>query len=188
MGPADADPESEVIMAHAKIEVAQGDITTFQGDAIVNAANNHLKLGAGVAGAIARKGGPDIQHECDQHGSIRVGEAAITGAGKLPVRYVVHAAAMGDEPASERSIAASTRHTLQLADEHDIRTIAFPVLASGVAGYRVDEAARIMAEAILDYLARAPDSRIEKITIYGYSDADAATVRHVLKEVQRSRT
>jgi O-acetyl-ADP-ribose deacetylase (regulator of RNase III) len=147
-------------MTHTEIHVARGDITTFEGDAIVNAANNHLKLGAGVAGAIARKGGPEIQQECDRHGPIRVGEAAITGAGRLSVRHVIHAAAMGDEP----------------------------VLASGVAGYRVDEAARIMIEVILDYLEGADETGIERITIFGYSDADAATVRHVVDQIRRDRT
>jgi len=74
----------------ARIRIAQGDLTEFAGDAIVNAANNWLKLGAGVAGAIRKKGGPEIQAECDRIGPIRVGEAAITTAGKLPARYVIH--------------------------------------------------------------------------------------------------
>ncbi|MDH5548744.1 MAG: macro domain-containing protein, partial [Gemmatimonadota bacterium] len=87
-----------------RILVRQGDITSYGGDAIVNAANNHLQLGAGVAGAIRRAGGGTIQEECDRHGPIRVGAAAITGAGTLSARWVIHAAAMGDEPVSERSI------------------------------------------------------------------------------------
>lgn len=164
-----------------QISVAQGDITEFSGDAIVNAANNRLILGAGVAGAIRRKGGPSIQRECDAHGPIRVGEAAITGAGDLPASYVIHAAAMGDEPASENSIAGSTRHSLQLADEHGIRTIAFPILASGVAGFPLDEAARIMLDTIRNYVAET-DTRIEEVTLYGYSAADAEVIRGVLRE------
>ncbi|BAW01650.1 Appr-1-p processing protein [Thermus thermophilus] len=89
----------------ARIRVVQGDITGFQGDAIVNAANNYLKLGAGVAGAILRKGGPSIQEECDRIGKIRVGEAAVTGAGNLPVRYVIHAAVLGTSPRAWRRCA-----------------------------------------------------------------------------------
>ncbi len=166
-----------------RIRVAQGDITEFRGDAIVNAANNRLVLGAGVAGAIARKGGPSIQRECDEHGPIRVGEAAITGAGDLPVTYVIHAAAMGDEPASRASIAGATRHSLELADRHGVKTIAFPILASGVAGFPLAEAARIMVETITAYLAERP-SGIEEITLYGYSAADAETVRRVVAEVE----
>ncbi|UCF19472.1 MAG: macro domain-containing protein [Gemmatimonadota bacterium] len=165
--------------AGISIVVAQGDITEFEGDAIVNAANNHLVLGAGVAGAIARKGGPSIQRECDEHGPIKVGEAAITGAGALAARFVIHAAAMGDEPASRESIADSTRSSLELADEHGVKTIAFPILASGVAGFALDEAARIMVGVIREYSA-AVDTMIEEITLYGYSASDAETVRQVV--------
>lgn len=164
-----------------RIVVQQGDLTEFPGDAIVNAANNHLLLGAGVAGAIARKGGPTIQRECNQHGPIQVGEAAITGAGDLPARYVIHAAAMGDQPASRASIAGSTRHSLQLADDRGVRTIAFPILASGVAGFPIAEAARIMIDTIRSYIAQGA-TRIEEITLYGYAAADAETVRNVLEE------
>ncbi|KPK83155.1 MAG: Appr-1-p processing protein [Gemmatimonas sp. SM23_52] len=165
-----------------RIRVAEGDITEFRGDAIVNAANNRLKLGAGVAGAIARKGGPSIQRECDEHGPIRVGEAAITGGGNLAARYVIHAAAMGDEPASRASIEGSTRHSLELADQCGIKTVAFPILASGVAGFPLDEATRIMAETIRAYLAEGK-TRIVELTFYGYSAADADTVRKVVDEV-----
>lgn len=167
-------------MTDTAIRVVRGDITTYDGDALVNAANNRLRMGAGVAGAIAKKGGPSIQEECDAHGPIRVGEAAITGAGALPVGHVIHAAAMGDEPASEGSIASATRNALAVADEHGIRRIAFPILASGVAGFRVDEAAEIMVTAIRQYLD-GTDTGIAEITLYGYSDADAATVRQVLE-------
>lgn len=163
------------------IRVEQGDITEFSGDAIVNAANNQLWLGAGVAGAIKRKGGPSIQEECDAHGPIQVGAAAITGAGDLPSRYVIHAAAMGDEPASLASIEGSTRQSLELADGHDVRTIAFPILASGVAGFPLEEAARIMLTVFRAYLAEA-SSGIDEIVLYGYSEADAAAVRQVVEE------
>jgi O-acetyl-ADP-ribose deacetylase (regulator of RNase III) len=168
--------------SETKIRVEKGDITEFQGDAIVNAANNHLVLGAGVAGAIARKGGPSIQQECDEHGPIRVGEAAITGAGDLAARHVIHAAAMGDEPASRASIEGSTRHSLRLADQNGIKTIAFPILASGVAGFQVEEAARIMVTTIRSYVAEGKTG-IDEVTLYGYSEADSATVRWVVEDV-----
>ncbi|RIH87060.1 macro domain-containing protein [Calidithermus roseus] len=155
----------------ARIHVAQGDITDFVGDAIVNAANNHLILGAGVAGAIHRKGGPEIQEECDRHGKIRVGEAAITGAGRLPVRYVIHAAAMGDEPATLETVRSATRHALRLALEHGLKTIAFPLLGTGVAGLPRDEVIRVMLEEL-----RAADESLE-VTLYGYSQADADAIR-----------
>lgn len=166
-----------------RIHVEHGDITEYDGDAIVNAANNRLKLGAGVAGAVARKGGPSIQRECDEHGPIRVGEAAITGAGDLRVKHVIHAAAMGDEPASLATIASSTRHALQLADEHGLKRIAFPILASGVAGFSVEEAARHMLTTINDYVEEE-DTDIEEVTLYGFSATDADVVRRVLAEVR----
>src|SRR4051812_37099252 len=117
------------------VEVRAGDIAAFDGDAVVNAANNHLVLGAGVAGAIARRGGPRIQRECDEHvarfGPLSVGQAALTSGGDLPARWVIHAAAMGDEPASARSIRSATRHALRLAAERTLTSVAFPVLGSG---------------------------------------------------------
>lgn len=155
----------------ARIHVAQGDITDFVGDAIVNAANNRLLLGAGVAGAIRRKGGPRIQEECDRHGPIRVGEAAITGAGNLPVRHVIHAAAMGDEPATLETVRSATRHALRLALEHGLKTLAFPLLGAGVAGLPRDEVIRVM----LEELRSAPESL--EVTLYGYSQADADAIR-----------
>jgi len=130
------------------IGIREGDITTYDGDAIVNAANNHLQLGAGVAGAIRRAGGPSIQEACDRHGPIRVGQAAITGGGELQVRWVIHAAVMGDEPVSERSIRESTLASLTVAAEHGVRRLAFPVLGSGVGGFGFREAATIMRDAI----------------------------------------
>ena len=171
--------------SQTKINVVQGDITEFAGDAIVNAANNQLILGAGVAGAIRRKGGPSIQRECDEHGSIRVGEAAITGAGDLPARFVIHAAAMGDEPASRPSIEGSPRSALQLAAQHQVTTIAFPILASGVAGFPLGDATRIMVGSIRAYLNES-STQIEEISLYGYSAADADEVRAVVEETSTS--
>jgi O-acetyl-ADP-ribose deacetylase (regulator of RNase III) len=159
-----------------RIEVASGDISDFDGDAVVNAANNHLRLGAGVAGAIARRGGPDIQRECDEHvrrhGPMRVGEAAITGGGRLPARFVIHAAAMGDEPASAASIRSSTRHALRLAAEHDLERIALPVLGTGVAGFPFDESARIMIEEIRRHAASHAVPATFVMYGYGQDQAD----------------
>jgi O-acetyl-ADP-ribose deacetylase (regulator of RNase III) len=160
-----------------RIRVREGDITTFEGDAIVNAANNFLQLGAGVAGAIRRAGGPSIQEECDQHGPIDVGEAALTGAGSLPVRFVIHAAAMGDRPVSRESIRGSTLASLALARENDISLLAFPVLGSGVGGFDFGRAAEIMLEAIRE----SPHTgSIDEIVFYGYASRDAKTLEGLL--------
>ncbi|TBH15336.1 macro domain-containing protein [Thermus thermamylovorans] len=158
----------------ARIRVAEGDITEFQGDAIVNAANNHLKLGAGVAGAILRKGGLSIQEECDRIGPIRVGEAAVTGGGNLGVRYVIHAAVLGDEPASLESVRQATRSALEKAGELGLKTVAFPLLGTGVGGLPVAK----VAQAMLEEIKRAPDTL--EVTLYGYRKEDAEAIRQAL--------
>lgn len=165
-----------------RIDVRQGDITAYEGDAVVNAANNHLVLGAGVAGALRRAGGPSIQEECDRyvrrHGPIRVGGAVATGAGALAARWVIHAAAMGDEAASERSITSATREALRVAEELGARTVAFPVLGSGVAGFPFRRAATLMLDAVRAHGARAalPD----EVVLYGYTQDDAQVLRELM--------
>ncbi|UCD23262.1 MAG: macro domain-containing protein [Gemmatimonadota bacterium] len=161
----------------AVLSVRQGDITTYDGDAIVNAANNHLQLGAGVAGAIRRSGGPSIQAECDRHGPIKVGEAAITGAGNLRVRWIIHAAAMGDEPVSERSIRLSTVASLKLAADTGIKRIALPVLGSGVGGFDFKQAAQIMRDAIRESPHAAS---LEEVVFFGFSFEDAVELEQAL--------
>ena len=161
----------------AVLSVRQGNIAAYDGDAIVNAANNHLRLGAGVAGAIRRAGGPSIQVECDQHGSIKVGEAAITGAGDLPVEWVIHAAAMGDEAVSERSIRLSTLASLKLAADNGIKRMAFPVLGAGVGGFVFRQAAEIMRDAVRE----SPHSAsLDEVVFYGFSFEDTVQLEQVL--------
>ena len=129
--------------------IVTGDIAEQEVDAIVNAANNELVLGAGVAGAIRRAGGPSIQDECDAHGPVRVGEAAITGAGRLRARFVVHAASMSLGTRTTRdSLRSSMDDAFRLARQHDVRTMAVPAVGTGIAGFPVDECARVMAEAL----------------------------------------
>ncbi|WP_457627348.1 macro domain-containing protein [Oceanithermus sp.] len=158
----------------ALLRIAKGDITTFEGDAIVNAANDRLILGSGVAGAIRKKGGPEIQEECDRHGPIRVGEAAVTGAGRLPVRYVIHAAVLGSEPASYDSVRRATEAALARARELGLETVAFPLLGTGVGGLDPEKVARIMIEEFKN----APDDL--EVTLYGYTDADVEAIRRAL--------
>ena len=128
-----------------KIHIEQGDLTACRVDAIVNAANNDLVLGGGLAGAIARKGGPSIQEECNRHGPVAVGEAALTGAGDLPARYVIHQASMSlGGLTTADALARSTRAVLALAGKHGIRSIAFPATGTGIAGFPVRACAEIM--------------------------------------------
>jgi O-acetyl-ADP-ribose deacetylase (regulator of RNase III) len=129
----------------AKIVIQKGDLTEMDTDAIVNAANNDLLLGGGVAGAIRRKGGDEIQRECNEIGSIPVGGAAVTGGGKLKARFVIHAASMqlGGRTTAE-ALRRSTSHALRLAAERELKTIAFPAVGTGIAGFPVEECAEIM--------------------------------------------
>ena len=137
-----------------RIIIQQGDITEMDVDAIVNAANNDLILGAGVAGAIYRKGGDTIQQECNEIGSIPVGYAAITGAGKLKTRYVIHAASMGlgGVRTTGRSLRTSTAHSLRIAAERKLKSIAFPAVGTGVSGFPLDECAHIMLSETIEHL------------------------------------
>src|SRR5271167_423367 len=136
-----------------RVVLQQGDITDMDVDAIVNAANNDLQLGAGVAGAILRKGGPEIQKECDAIGSIPVGFAAITGAGKLKARYVIHAASMqAGRRTTAENLRGSTVHSLRLAAERGLKTIAFPAVGTGIAGFPLKECAEIMLRAAMQHL------------------------------------
>ena len=136
-----------------KVVLMQGDLTEMDVDAIVNAANNDLQLGGGVAGAIRRKGGEAIQRECDAIGSIPVGGAAITTGGKLRARFVIHAASMqlGGETTA-RALRTSTAHSLRIAAEKGLRSIAFPAVGTGIAGFPLSECAQIMLREVAEHL------------------------------------
>jgi O-acetyl-ADP-ribose deacetylase (regulator of RNase III) len=138
---------------YSKIHLSVGDLTESSDDAIVNAANNDLQLGGGVAGAIRRKGGLQIQRECDVIGSIPIGGAAITSGGRLPARHVIHAASMqlGGETTA-RALRSSTAHSLRIAAERGLKSIAFPAVGSGVAGFPMHECAEIMLEEAVKHL------------------------------------
>jgi O-acetyl-ADP-ribose deacetylase len=128
-----------------KVEISQGDLTEMDTDAIVNAANNDLKLGGGVAGAIRQKGGPQIQAECDRIGAIPVGGAAITSGGKLKARHVIHAASMQlGGRTSVQSLRTSTAHSLRIAAQNGLKSVAFPAVGTGIAGFPLRECAEIM--------------------------------------------
>src|SRR6476619_4144906 len=134
-----------VVIRHTTIETQQGDISQVQVDAVVNAANNHLWMGAGVAGALKRAGGPEIEREAVSKGPIEIGEAVVTGGGKLRAKYVIHAAAMGQDLTTDRSkIAMATRNSLARAAELGTESIAFPALGTGVGGFPPELAADAM--------------------------------------------
>jgi O-acetyl-ADP-ribose deacetylase (regulator of RNase III) len=140
------------IINHVSVELVQGDITDLATDAIVNAANSALMLGAGVAGAIRRKGGPSIQEECYRIGACEVGNAVITGAGLLPARHVIHAVGpMMGEGQERGKLASATRASLLLAERNGLESIAFPAISTGVYGYPMEGCAQVMLKVIVDF-------------------------------------
>jgi O-acetyl-ADP-ribose deacetylase (regulator of RNase III) len=175
------------------IQLRQGDITRQPDvDAIVNAANTELWLGSGVAGAIAQRGGPEIEREAVSKGPIGLGEAVSTTAGNLPNRYVIHAAAMGYRPQDQATpkrpgsqssaaiIREATSNSIEMANNLGCRSIAFPALATGVAGFPVDECARVMLGAALDYYRENPDSIVQQVIFVLFGKTDYETFEREL--------
>ncbi len=169
----------------ARIILMKGDLTEMDVDAIVNAANNDLQLGGGVAGAIRRKGGPEIQRECDAIGSIPVGGAAITSGGELKARHVIHAASMQlggrTTPSALRS---STAHSLRIAAQNHLKTIAFPAVGTGIAVFPMRECAEIMLAETLKHL-QSPTS-LEKIYFVLFDSPSLAVFEQVWKELKKN--
>jgi O-acetyl-ADP-ribose deacetylase (regulator of RNase III) len=162
-----------------KVTLRQGDLTEASTDAIVNAANNDLQLGAGVAGAIRRKGGPSIQEECDRIGPVPLGEAAITGAGHLRAKYVIHAASMRlGGRTTEENLRASTRNSLLRAKEKGLRSVAFPAVGTGIAGFALDQCAQVMLNEVAAHLG-GPTS-VERVEFVLFDDAALQVFRSVL--------
>jgi O-acetyl-ADP-ribose deacetylase len=152
-----------------KIVIEQGDLTEMATDAIVNAANNDLILGGGVAGAIRRKGGDEIQRECNKIGSIPVGYAAITTGGRLKARFVIHAASMGlGGGATAEALRNSTAHSLRIAKERGLTSIAFPAVGTGIAGFPLEECANIMLREAAEHLRR--ETSLERVHFVLFDD------------------
>lgn len=176
-----------------RIVLVEGDITEQRVDAIVNAANTELRLGAGVAGAILEKGGDEIQAECDAHGPIALGEAAVTGAGRLPARFVIHAAGMPPgAAASEESVRSSMRASLERAREQGCRTIAVPAIGAGIAGFPMQRCAEILLEEARRHLEA--ETSLEEIRFVLFGEPayrifeqvdDAARIEAQLKRLRR---
>ena len=161
-----------------KVMIEKGDLTEMDVDAIVNAANNELELGGGVAGAIRRKGGEAIQRECDEIGSIPVGDAAITSGGRLKARFVIHAASMQlGGRTTAYALRSSTAYALRIAREKGLRTIAFPAVGTGIAGFPTRECAEIMLREVVEHL-KQPTS-VQKVYFVLFDQA----ARDVFEEV-----
>jgi len=160
-----------------RIELLQGDITTLDVDAIVNAANRSLLGGGGVDGAIHRAAGPQLLAECKTLGGCETGEAKITGGFKLPARHVIHTVGpvYGNRPEDPKLLAACYRNSLRLAKEKGLATMAFPAISCGVYGYPPLKACRVAVEAVREFLAE--DQTLEKVIFVVFS-ADLFQIYH----------
>jgi O-acetyl-ADP-ribose deacetylase (regulator of RNase III) len=167
-------------MDNGQLELLEGDITELEIDAVVNAANEQLKLGGGVAGAIRKKGGPSIQQECDRIGGTVVGSAVLTAAGNLKARHVIHAVGPrwgeGDE---DRKLASAVRASLALADRHGLRSIALPAISTGTFGFPVDRCARLTLTEIHRYLQGG--TKLERVVVCLYGQEAFGVFRRELR-------
>jgi O-acetyl-ADP-ribose deacetylase (regulator of RNase III) len=162
-----------------KLEVVDGDITMLEVDAIANAANNHLWMGGGVAGAIKRRGGEEIEREAMALGPIDVGDAVATGAGQLPAKNVVHGAVMGQDLQTNADLVErTTRRCLEVADEIGAKSLALPAFGTGVGGFPLDECATIMVDAARSF---EPQS-LERVVFAVYGGEAAKAFRTALNE------
>jgi len=158
----------ELSVCGKTIRVVEGDITDRDTDAIVNAANNHLWMGAGVAGAIKSKGGVAIEGEAMAQGPIAVGEAVVTSAGLLKNRYVIHAAGMGQDLTTSADIIRTvTLNTLARCVEFGIESVSFPTIGTGVGGFPIGECAGIMLGAVADHFAENDTPSLVEFVLWG---------------------
>jgi len=154
------------------IRLVQGDITEQDLDAVVNAANKHLQLGSGVAGAIRRKGGPLIQQECNRIGDVNVGDAVITTGGDLKARHVIHAVGPhASNPDADNLLAKATENSLRVAGENGLASLAFPAISTGVFGYPLHKCAQVMLGAVTVYLKANDETGIEEVVFCLYDSA-----------------
>jgi O-acetyl-ADP-ribose deacetylase len=160
-----------------KLEVVEGDITRLDVDAIANAANDRLWMGAGVAGAIKNAGGQEIEREAVAKGPIEVGDAVATGAGRLGARYVIHGAVMGQDLHTDADLVRrTTRRCLEVADELGCRSLALPAFGTGVGGFPLAECASIMVAEAREY----EPASLERVAFAVYGDEAAEVFRAAL--------
>ncbi len=161
----------KVKVGQTDIILERGDITEYEVDAIVNAANNHLWMGAGVAGAIKRKGGTIIEEDAVRQGPIEVGDVVVTTAGNLPAGYVIHAAVMGqDLQSSPEIVRRATLAALRRAEEMRLHSLAFPAFGTGVGRLVPKDSAEAMVGALRAHLAEVPGSSLRRVHLVLFQD------------------
>jgi O-acetyl-ADP-ribose deacetylase (regulator of RNase III) len=167
-------------MRETDLQLLEGDITDLTVDVIVNAANEKLQLGTGVAGAVAQRGGPSIQEECNRIGSTAVGTAVMTAAGNLKAKHVIHAVGpKKGEGEEDRKLASAVRASLALAERHGMRSIALPAISAGNFGFPMDRCARIMLTEIQRYIQGG--TKLEQVVVCLYGDEAFDTFKRELR-------
>ena len=162
------------------LELLQGDITELDTDVIVNPANRLLQLGGGVAGAIRRKGGSSIQDECHQIGRVNVGEAIITSGGNLKAQYIIHAVGpKWGEHHGDEMLKNAALNSLFLAEKHNLKSIAFPAISTGVFNFPTDRCAILMLSTTINYL-EGP-TKLKRVVFCLFDQATLVVFEHALK-------
>jgi O-acetyl-ADP-ribose deacetylase (regulator of RNase III) len=179
----------QIVASGRTIRIVRGDLTEEHVDAIVNAANEHLQHGGGVAGAIVRKGGRVIQEESSkwvrEHGPVHTGSAAITAAGALPCRYVIHAVGpvwRGGNQDEDALLQDAVRSALEWASRYQLQSISLPAISSGIFGFPKERCASIILEAVSDYLSSHSDSTVCEVNL---CNIDRETTDIFLAEARR---
>lgn len=173
----------KVTINNRTLELIQGDITEMDTDAIVNAANSALQLGGGVAGAIRKKGGPAIQQECNEIGHCPVGEAVITTGGNLKARHVIHAVGpRKGEGEEDEKLKKATLNSLRVADDNNLKSIAFPAVSTGIFGFPMDRCAEIMLTHTIEYLKG--DTHLERVVFCLFGEEAFETFEQTLEKLR----
>ncbi|MEM3040762.1 MAG: macro domain-containing protein [Nitrososphaerota archaeon] len=176
----------EITINQTVLKLVIGDITDLSVDAIVNAANSSLRLGRGVAGAIRRKGGPEIQRECDkiisQRGAISTGSAVITTGGNLKARWVIHAVGpVYGEGEEDEKLKDATLNSLRLADQNGLTTIAFPAISTGYFGLPKKRCAEVMIPAAVSYIRRG--TKLKQVVFCLFDEETFNVFKNVLEKL-----
>jgi len=175
----------KIILNNIEIEVIKGDITEIEADSIVNAANSFLRHGGGVAGAIVRKGGYIIQKESDdyvkKHGPVPEGDVAVTGAGKLKAKYLIHAVGpVYGDPQGDNKLYSAFKSALEKADELRLTSVALPAISTGIFGYPYEKSAKLLSKALKDFSQKAVN--LKRIIICLYDDKAYNIFKKILEK------
>ncbi len=164
----------KINIGHTALEIIQGDIADQDTEAVVNAANNYLWMGSGVAGAIKRKGGEEIEREAMAQAPIEVGGAVITSGGKLKAKYVIHAAAMGQDLHTDADkLKLSTFNSLKLAETKGITSVSIPAIGTGVGGFSIFQCANIMINEAITFLQNSKHIKLVRFVLFDKETFDA---------------